>query len=234
MLAKGRLAALKPTPLIIDLTHGIEPGDLRQAAYVLGEVMHEFPPSTVHMAGIGNSPEVIATKIGEQIVISPNHELISMIPGFKGKVRYLSMDAREWHPLQGKLPLALEKLWDLELDLEKWGENFDSYETKDMPLAVIGEKELKGIVIHVDGAGNIFTNIKRGDVERLSQGNPYRIILSRHEWVDEISSKMHDGRNGAITCSFSSGNHLVIAVNSGNAKQLLGLNKGSIISIEKL
>lgn len=234
MLARGRLAGLPSVHAIIDLTHGIEPGDLRQAAYVMGEVISSFPESTVHIAGIGNSPEVIASTIHGQIIVSPNHELISMIPGFTGDVRFVQCESDEWHPLPGKLSEAAMEIVQLGGNLEKWGETLTGYETKDMPLAVITDSNLKGTVIHIDGAGNVFTNISASDIERLTQGKPYRVILSRHEWADNVSHRMIEGRDGMINCSFSAGNHLVVSVNNGSAQKLLGLKKGAVISVEKI
>jgi S-adenosylmethionine hydrolase len=47
---KGVLLNGAPGAILVDLSHGVPPGDVRSAAYILGRTWHLFPSGTVHLA----------------------------------------------------------------------------------------------------------------------------------------------------------------------------------------
>ena len=56
---KGVLLSRAPGVTLVDVTHGIPPGDVRSAAYVLGRTWHRFPHGTIHLVvvdpGVGTA-----------------------------------------------------------------------------------------------------------------------------------------------------------------------------------
>ena len=56
---KGVLLSRAPDATLVDVTHGIPPGDVRSGAYVLGRTWHRFPAGTIHLAvvdpGVGTT-----------------------------------------------------------------------------------------------------------------------------------------------------------------------------------
>lgn len=232
IMAKGRLSALPGNPAIVDISHQIEPGDLREAAYVFGEVVHAFPTDTLHLMAFGLGGTIYIGRSSGQVVMSPSAELLSLLPENDGVIRKMEVGRQGWHPLTGSLIGSATGWFEDPRNFDQWGESVDQPETRTMPASVMNAEELKGTVLHVDGAGNAYTNIHKTDLERFAQSGRYRINLSRHEWVDTVSESFNAGRLGDITCSFSDGGHLVVVINNGDAGKLLGLRKGSIITIE--
>ena len=61
---KGVILTRTPTAVLVDITHGIHPGDVRSAAYVLGRTWHQFPPGTIHLVvvdpGVGTPRAALA------------------------------------------------------------------------------------------------------------------------------------------------------------------------------
>ncbi|HPP06922.1 MAG TPA: SAM-dependent chlorinase/fluorinase, partial [Syntrophorhabdaceae bacterium] len=53
---KGVVLSINPRAKIIDITHEIEPQDIREAAFVLKEYYPYFPEGTIHVAVV--DPEV--------------------------------------------------------------------------------------------------------------------------------------------------------------------------------
>jgi S-adenosylmethionine hydrolase len=98
---------------------------------------------------------------------------------------------------------------------------------------VLTATNLKGNVIHVDGRGNLYTNIHLNDIEAFSLGKRFRIVLSRHEHINKMVTHAGEVEPGDTACFISDQNLLTICVNRGNASRLLGLEKGSHVLLEK-
>ena len=61
---KGVLLSRAPGVTLVDVTHGIPPGDVRSGAYVIGRTWHRFPTGSIHLAvvdpGVGTPRPALA------------------------------------------------------------------------------------------------------------------------------------------------------------------------------
>ncbi|MGD0485083.1 MAG: SAM-dependent chlorinase/fluorinase, partial [Gemmatimonadales bacterium] len=63
---KGALLARAGGATLVDVTHEIPPGDVAEAAYLLGRTWRAFPDGTVHLAvvdpGVGSGRRALAVE----------------------------------------------------------------------------------------------------------------------------------------------------------------------------
>ena len=72
---KGVMLSICPQRPLVDLTHAIEPQNIRQAAYVLLTAFRHFPPDTVFLVvvdpGVGTVREPIAVATDYGMLCGP-------------------------------------------------------------------------------------------------------------------------------------------------------------------
>src|SRR5215471_3768622 len=76
----GVAARIAPHARIIDITHLVQPGDVRRGAAVLAQTVAYLPPA-VHVAvvdpGVGTTRRAIAVAAGDSILVGPDNGLLS-------------------------------------------------------------------------------------------------------------------------------------------------------------
>lgn len=79
----GVLLQRLPTARVVDLTHGVPPGDVRVAGFYWARSVEWFPHGTVHVAvvdpGVGTARGVVAAEIGGHRFIAPDNGLIGEV-----------------------------------------------------------------------------------------------------------------------------------------------------------
>ncbi|MGH7509339.1 MAG: SAM hydrolase/SAM-dependent halogenase family protein [Gemmatimonadales bacterium] len=224
---KGVLLSRVPAAVLVDVTHGIVPGDIRSAAYILGRTWHCFPPGTVHMAvvdpGVGGNRAALALAAHGHRFVGPDNGVFTPVlidaeveavvlptpesasPTFHGRDLFAPAAAA----LAGGVPL--HTLGEPFLGIpERLAYTAPHYEGK----TVVGE------VIYIDRFGSLVTNLTselvptyaRLEVEDLDLG-PLRRTFS-------------DVTSGGLLAYVGSGGAIEIAVRNGSAARRLGVGVG--------
>ena len=80
---KGVILGINPHAAIVDLTHDIQPQDVRQGALLLGRNYPYFPPGTIHVAvvdpGVGTNRRAVLLQTPEATFIAPDNGLLSEV-----------------------------------------------------------------------------------------------------------------------------------------------------------
>jgi S-adenosylmethionine hydrolase len=91
--------AVCPQARLVDLTHAIEPGDVRGAARVLALAAPPFPASTVFLSvvdpGVGSARRGIAAEIDGGLHVAPDNGLLGDLLGAARRVRVVALERRE-------------------------------------------------------------------------------------------------------------------------------------------
>src|SRR5215469_9789506 len=86
----GGAARIAPAARIIDITHLVQPGDVRRGAAVLAQTVGYLPPA-VHVAvvdpGVGTARRAVAVAAGGSILVGPDNGLLSWSVGALGGAR---------------------------------------------------------------------------------------------------------------------------------------------------
>jgi len=80
---KGAILSVNPKVTIVDISHGIEPQNITQAAFVIGAAWHFFPPGTIHVVvvdpGVGTSRQSIVVKAAGSYFIAPDNGVLTYV-----------------------------------------------------------------------------------------------------------------------------------------------------------
>lgn len=233
---KGALYAAASGLTLVDLCHDIAPFDIMEGALLLSAVAPTFPPGTVHLAvvdpGVGGPrrPLIVATE--RAFFVGPDNGLFtpvldasahvweidpSVAPGalsatFHGRDLFAPVAARL---ASGTAPASL-------------GAPITDPVRLDWPRPRRDGEALVGVVLHVDGYGNVITSIPDS---ALPPGRAaLRVEIAGHTilGVDRTYAQRPDG---TLLALIGSSGLLEVAVARGHASLALGVRPGSPVRV---
>lgn len=80
---KGVILSRDPRATLIDITHAIEPQNIRHGAFILGSAYRYFPKNTIHVAvvdpGVGSERRGIILKVPGALFVAPDNGLLTYV-----------------------------------------------------------------------------------------------------------------------------------------------------------
>jgi hypothetical protein len=241
---KGAILSVNPDARITDIAHQIRAQDQFAAAFILSEACTSFPAGTIHVAiidpGVGGPrmPVIIETK--RYLFVGPDNGIFSLAlnNGNEEILRTIRITNEEYFPgpvsttFHGRdifAPIAGHL--SLGLDPGLMGEETDSLVELSMPKAVAEESGITGEVVHIDGFGNLITNI--GKASLTESGKDTIISVRGKEILGIQENYCESAREDTLCAIIGSTGLLEIAVNMGSAKERLnaGLGEKVLVSL---
>jgi S-adenosylmethionine hydrolase len=235
---KGTILSRLPQATIIDITHQVEPFNLRQASFILRNSYPYFPAGTVHIIAIRTEetkdyPHAVICFEG-QYFIGTDHGVFSLIFNRPpDQIIELSIPQESDHftfPTRDRFVAAAihlaegKPIGELGRPRAEW-----SHQMHFRP--VVSGNVIRGMAIYIDNYENVITNITRELFDEVGKGRPF-VIECRGEQLEKISTSYLDVPEGDIVALFGTTGHLEIAINQGNASGLLGLEVNDPIRVE--
>ena len=243
---KGVILSLAPTTQIIDLSHGIEPQNIAQAAYLIDNSSRYFPDDTVHVLvvdpGVGSNRRLILVGARRQLFLAPDNGVLSLViddefsfaHAVTNKELYLHPVSRTFHGRDILAPVAAHLAAGIAA--ETVGPPLDRNELTQLHLAAsvsTDGKSIKGGVIQVDRFGNLITNIHRQTAQKLADENNASVltVIIGARTINNIVACYAETAPGELLALFGSRDYLEIAINHGDAGKLLGITTGEIVQL---
>lgn len=231
-IMKGVILGINPSAQIADVCHDIRPGDTKSAAFSLFMAFGYFPAETIFTVvvdpGVGTERKAIAAEIGGKIVVCPDNGILSWIlhayelgkaVALENERFFLPNVSSTFHGRDIFAPVTAHL--SMGIRLEDLGPQVEQVATFPIPEIVEQGQALQGEVVYVDRFGNLTTNIPG---ERLPE--KARIHIGSVE-VLGISKAYGDVPSGHMAAVIGSMGWLEIAVNGGDAAQMLGASIGT-------
>ncbi|MDW7694089.1 SAM-dependent chlorinase/fluorinase [Flammeovirgaceae bacterium SG7u.111] len=233
---KAALLSSCPLQNMVDISHEVSSCNIAEAAFTLRSVYQDFPLGTIHLVAVGSAmtqQHVLAFHKGH-FFIGPDNGILSLVFNGQQPEMLLSLNTADMpgqtFPAKHIYAPIVCLLLDDEAP-ESLGSPLDQLQQRIELTPRLEADRIKGHVIHVDHYGNLISNISREDFEKVHANRKYRITFEyeRHTRVDE---NYHSRDFGDCVAFFNSNNLLEIAINQGNASELLGMKRESPVTIE--
>ena len=244
----GTAARIAPDARVIDITHLVQPGDVRRGAAVLAQTVGYLPPA-VHVAvvdpGVGTARRAVAVAAGESILVGPDNGLlswaISALGGADLAIQLTNGDL--WlHPVSATfhgrdifMPVAAHLAAGT--DLASAGEEISVTDLVALPAPTsrLHDGEAEGEVMSVDRFGNVQLSIPAADVGRLGIGigSPVIVRCGRRRLTVPYLDTFAAGAPGEIVAFTDSAGLISLAINAGDAAQQLGLPPGAHVRLSQ-
>jgi S-adenosylmethionine hydrolase len=239
----GVIAGIAPDARVIDITHGVRPGHVLQAALMLANVL-PYMPVGVHLAvvdpGVGGSRRAIALRDGAgRLHVGPDNGLLLPAADRFGGVERAHELASAEHSLQpvsrtfhGRdlfSPAAAHLA--LGVALEELGPPLDpdSLVRIDVPRPEIGQTRIRATALAVDRFGNVALNLTRDDLEQaeLAPGTRVEILCRGDRYFAVFARTFADAARGELILYEDSYRNIAVAVSRGSAAELLRASEGT-------
>lgn len=233
---KAKIISTNPGIGIIDISHAIKLCDIGHAAFVLRSVFREFPKGTVHLVGVdatGNRGDAaIAMQLEDHFFVGSDNGLFGLISekSHQYLVELNSINTiSTTFPERDVLAPAAAKLAS-GVSITDLGKPLASFKRMIDRQVKATKKQITGQVTHVDGAGNLITNIPKQAFDILSRDKAYTIQFGGEKFR-RIHTQYHQAEEGECFILFNSLDLLEIGIYKGNASELLGLGYDSMVNI---
>ncbi|MDD5132650.1 MAG: SAM-dependent chlorinase/fluorinase [bacterium] len=237
---KGVILSINPGVCLIDLTHTISPHNTLEASIVLRTSYHFFPKGTIFLVvidpGVGSNRRSILVETEKYFFIGPDNgalsfalenEKIKKIVELTNKDYFLQDVSNTFHGRDIFAPVAAQL--SKGVSVRKFGEPTTEYKKFTILSPRIHRHGVSGKVIYTDHFGNLVTNISGGMVQKLSLRK--MVIKIKDYKIEKLSSSYADSTAGQILGIVGSNDGLEIAVNQGNASQIMKAKEGTEIEI---
>jgi S-adenosyl-L-methionine hydrolase (adenosine-forming) len=242
----GVAARIAPAARIIDITHLVQPGDVRRGAAVLAQTVPYLPPA-VHVAvvdpGVGTARRGVAVQAGDGILVGPDNGLLSWAVaalGGAGRAVQLTNGDLWLHPVSptfhGRdifMPVAAHLAAGKELAAAGDEIGVADLVTLPAPTSRVHDGEAEGEVMSVDRFGNVQLSIVAADVGELGigYGSPLVVRAGRRRLTVPFLETFAAVAPGEIVAFTDSAGLISLAVNAGDAAQQLGLPPGAHVRL---
>jgi S-adenosylmethionine hydrolase len=239
---KGVILTINPRASLVDITHAIPPQDVMEAGLALESAFPYFPRESVHLAvvdpGVGGPRHGLVVSARHHYFVAPDNGLLTFLFASDDweavrleEPRYrLPVVSRTFHGRDIFSPAAAHL--SLGVPIYNFGPAFTDPVRLRWPEIVWEGECFAGEVVHVDHFGNLLTNIRREDLERL--GPPEDIVVEvAGIRVDGLASHFQDRPAGQFGAIVGSTDRLEIFIAEGSASAELKAGKESRVRVWK-
>jgi S-adenosylmethionine hydrolase len=225
---KAAILGICPNAVIVDVTHEIAKFNIRMGAYVLASATAYFPGGAVHVAvvdpGVGTQrrPILIQTKQGFFVgpdngilVLAAEKQDIICIHELSNPQLMLSEVSNTFHGRDIFAPAAAHLLNGVKP--EEFGPEIREAAKPEFAKIKRKNGHLVGEVLHVDGFGNIITNINKEEVAQSHVGGSVSVELPSCKLELKLCKAYGETNPREPLALIGSHNFLEIALNQGNA-----------------
>ncbi|MCX7669480.1 MAG: SAM-dependent chlorinase/fluorinase [Anaerolineae bacterium] len=231
---KGVILSMAPHARLVDLTHEIEPQNIRQAIFVLAHAAPYFPPATIHVAvvdpGVGTARRPLLVTTPRARYIGPDNGIFTAALDEEGAQAWALDQPAYWLPRLSRTFHGRDLFAPVAAHLangvppERLGRPVDDPVRLAWPQPLRhADGHLTGEVIYVDRFGNLISNIPAAWLA----GRRWQCEIAGH--VAPVVATYGEGAVAALIGLVGSSDTVEVAVRNGNAAQRLGVGTGETV-----
>ncbi len=249
---KGAMLSIAPTARFVDVTHEIAPQDVMESAFVLQSTQPFFPEGTIHLVvvdpGVGTDRRAVALRHDDHYFVGPDNGLFPLVLNGARPDEMVELDVPEaWRTSSPSTTFHGRDIFAPSAahlaagrSLEDIGTPIEELTHLQWALPTTNPEAVQGRIVHVDHFGNCISNIKRStlaEARGLDEQAPSIESLPPIEGyvgntvLEHIYPTYGAVAEGDPLLLFGSTGFLEVAVNGGNAAELLNIRNGDSIKI---
>ena len=237
---KAAILSIRPDTVIVDITHEIEKFNIRMGAYMLASAVPYFPKGSVHLAivdpGVGTQRRPIVIQTSQGFFVGPDNGLLVLATEKESIMNIyeilnprfmLPTVSNTFHGRDIFAPVAAHLLNGTKLS-EFGPEIFEIVKPK---FARVTRQNgvLIGEVLHIDGFGNIITNITAEEVLQSHVKDTVSLELAHYKLKLKFCNAYGDIKPLKALALIGSHGFLEIALNRGSAAEKFKIKPGDSV-----
>lgn len=237
---RGVILSRCPRARLLDITHDIPPQDVVAGAFTLAAAAPWFPRGTVFVAvvdpGVGSDRALIAARADGRYFVGPDNGLLAPILAHATSRAIVRLTNRRYwlkavsRTFQGRdimAPVAASLASGT--SLARLGSPLKRIAPLDLPTPQRRGRSLHGHIVHIDGFGNLITNLPASAM-RPAGGRPRPTLRYQRHAVRVVSSYAQ-GRVAELIALVNSQGLVELAVREGSAAWTFNAKRGDRVEI---
>jgi S-adenosylmethionine hydrolase len=245
-IMKGVIWGICPMVRISDLSHIVQPQNIREAAYIFARAVPYFPKGSIHVVvvdpGVGTQRRPMAAQIGDWFYVGPDNGTITGLleraeqEGWQ--TAFVELNQRKyWLPTISYVfhgrdifsPIAAHLANGI--PLHELGTDFDNPIRLELPKPEKTQTGWRGQVIHIDHFGNISSNVRVEHLgDALKNKEDIHVRLNGMEIIGLVNT-FGERPVGELIALLGSTGNLGVSVVNGSAQQRLGTRVGDLVDV---
>jgi len=241
---KAVILGICPHAGIVDVTHGVDKYDVGMGAFLLAEAAPFFPDGTVHVGvvdpGVGGTRRPVVIETRRAIFVGPDNGLLVPAAESSGLLEVHEITNRSmmlpeisstFHGRDIFAPTAAHLACGEHP--EDCGSKITDYVRSPYRKSTVEGRTAVCEVLHVDGFGNIVTNLTRSHLNRLhlTEGSKVTLTIRGRRLKMRITGTFADLREEEIGLILGSHGFLEIVCREANAGKRLRIKRGTIVRV---
>ena len=239
---KGAILRILPEATIVDVSHDIDNYNIDEGAFHMARIAPYFPEGTVHIGvvdpGVGGKRMGIIIQSRDAYFVGPDNGLLTPAAERLGVEIVYEITNRELLPRRvsdvfdgrdvvGPTGALLAK----GVSPREFGSELEEYVRLPSYQPKVEGASIEATVIHVDGFGNVVTNVTYEVLEAVGvkEGSELSLRFSGVQQVLPYVRSFSEVPSGGLLLLVAGGGYLEVAVNQGDAHEATGLRKGDRI-----
>ncbi len=240
---KGVILTINPEAALVDITHEITPHCVSEASFLLERSYRFLPPGSVHVVivdpGVGGSRRPIAVRADKHFFVCPDNGLLTHVLAgvsefearlLENKDFLLVKISNSFHGRDMFAPVAA--YISKGVPFEKFGPRIADPVMLPLDRPFTKQDCLIGTVVYIDHYGNLVTNIREQELSGFLQGSAGLVQILKHQ-IPRVTSSYSATPVGEPLAIIGGFGMLEIAVNCGNAQQVLGASLNSEVVVSR-
>jgi len=246
---RGVIASMAPDVRVIDITHGLARHDVLGAAFVLRNTMRYMPGHAVHLAvvdpGVGGPRRAVVLRSGEdRFFVGPDNGLLVLAAETDGGIDhaweitnhelFLQPMSATFHGRDVFAPAAASLATGL--PPAQVGPEIDpaGLIRVQLPATHATPHGLRAAAVLIDRFGNVALNLDAEQLEQAGLGDPIEVVCSGERYLARVARSFMEVRPSDIMVLVDSYGQVALAVNTGSAEDVMGLEPGDVVELRRI
>ncbi len=243
-IMKGIIMDVNPAAKIVDITHGISPQNISEAALTLEMSFNTFSHNTIHLVvvdpGVGSARRPILAFTEDYYFIGPDNGVFSRIFPLAERLLVLHITAthyflkKDGSTFQGKDIFAPVAGWlSKGIEVTNFGEPITDFKKISVPIPQLTTKNtIEGEVMYIDRFGNIMTNIHTKKINEMigsNSENKLKVLVKGKEIP--FKTFYAQATDSGLYSLINSFGYLELFIRNGNASRTFGIKVGDKVEV---
>jgi S-adenosylmethionine hydrolase len=239
---KAVILSISPNARIVDVTHEVDKFSIRMGAYVLACAAPYFPEGTVHLAvvdpGVGTRRRAILIQTRNSFFIGPDNGVLALAAKRQGvghvfeitnQKLMFSRISNTFHGRDIFAPVAAHLTNGTKP--EEIGPEIQKIATAKFARVIKRKDSLIGEVLHIDGFGNIITNIEEKELSSMNIKETVVVKFRNVKFRLKFCRTYAEVEKQEAVSIVGSHSFLEISVNQGSAADKFKVKSGDRIAL---
>ena len=236
---KGAILTINPNANIVDVSHGVDKFNVRMGAFMLASAAPYFPKGTIHLAvvdpGVGTERRAILVQTKQGFFVGPDNGVLMLAAQAQGIEHVYELANPKFMLPQVSCTFHGRDIFapaaaylDKGVDPKEFGPEITDAVTPKFAAVERKDGSLFGEVLHVDGFGNVITNIAQNEV---STAKAVKVNLHHISLQLTITQTYGQAKPQEPVALIGSHGFLELALNQGSFAEKYRVRAGDRIEI---